>query len=191
MPHHHALHDGHASTGTVGTAALTMSGYGRVLVEHHVAPVEVATATAEATADLVRLAAQASPQALDLARAVLEQSVTDAAWGAQTGPVLAQRDTARLLATTEQAVSKDRRPLRLRNRDGRPVYPVVQFDGRSRLDGVADVVTTLASSLQPLASSLQPPASSLQPPAADRGRPAHGGEPCAGRPSPGRPAEGR
>ena len=106
--------------------------------------------TAEVTADLVRLAAHAPPQALALARAVLEQSVADAAWGAQIGPVLAQRDTARLLATTEQAVSKDRRLLRLRNRDGRPVYPVVQFDGRSRLDGVAEVVAALGSSLQPL-----------------------------------------
>lgn len=106
--------------------------------------------TAEMTADLVRLATHASPQALALARAVLEQSIADAAWGAQIGPVLAQRDAARLLATTEQAVSKDRRLLRLRNRDGRPVYPVVQFDGRSRLDGVAEVVATLSPTLQPL-----------------------------------------
>jgi hypothetical protein len=61
---------------------------------------------------------------------VLEQDIADRDWAAQLGPVLSQRDVARLLGRTEQAVSKDRRLLRLVNRDGRPVYPVVQFDGR-------------------------------------------------------------
>ena len=61
-----------------------------------------------------------------MARTVLEQDVSDAQWAAQIGPALTQGDVARLLNKTEQAVSKDPRLLRLRNRDGRPVYPVVR-----------------------------------------------------------------
>jgi hypothetical protein len=40
--------------------------------------------------------------------------------------------------------------LRLRNQDGRPVYPVVQFDGRRLLPGVAEVVGILARVVEPL-----------------------------------------
>ena len=40
--------------------------------------------------------------------------------------------------------------LRLRNRDGRPVYPVVQFADSAQLPGVAEVVTALTPALQPL-----------------------------------------
>jgi hypothetical protein len=99
---------------------------------------------------LPELAGQASPEAVDLARAVLEQDIADRDWGAQLGPVLSQRDVARLLGRTEQAVSKDRRLLRLVNRDGRPVYPVVQFDGRRQLPGIADVVSVLVPVVSPL-----------------------------------------
>src|ERR671936_43388 len=83
-----------------------------------------------ALASLARLAEQASSEAVDLAKAILEQDVTDRLWAEQVGPALAQGDVARLLGRTEQAVSKSKGLLRLRNRDGRPVYPVVQFDGR-------------------------------------------------------------
>lgn len=101
-------------------------------------------------AALARLAAHASPGAVALARTVLEQDVSDAAWADQIGPALTQSDTARLLGKSEQAVSKDQRLLRVRNRDGRPVYPVVQFDGRSVRTGLGDVVSTLGTALDPL-----------------------------------------
>ena len=102
---------------------------------------------------LDRLAARASAEAVSLARKVLEQDVSDTQWAAQIGPGLSQGDVARLLSKSEQAVSKDPRLLRLRNRDGRPVYPVVQFDGRGQLAGIADVLTALCGSLEPLTAA--------------------------------------
>ena len=99
---------------------------------------------------LAALARTARPEALALARLVLEQDAADQAWARQVGPALTQRDTATLLGTTEQAVAKDGRLLRVRDRDGRPVYPVVQFAGRAQLAGVADVVRALAGVLEPL-----------------------------------------
>jgi hypothetical protein len=96
------------------------------------------------------LARHASPAAVALARTVLEQDVADAAWAEQIGPALSQRDVATLLNKSEQAVSKDPNLLRIRNRDGRPVYPVVQFEGRRQLTGVAGVVTSLRGVLEPL-----------------------------------------
>ena len=95
---------------------------------------------------------------------VLEQDVADKTWAAQLGPALSQPDTARLLGKSEQAVSKDARLLRIRNRDDRPVYPIFQFDGRTQVAGVADVITTLRPSLQPLtiASWLTAPSRALQ-----------------------------
>lgn len=99
---------------------------------------------------LAELAKEASPEAVSLARAVLEQDVADREWALQIGPSLAQRDVARLLGRSEQAASKDTRLLRIHNRDGRPVYPVFQFDGRRQKPGVASVVKTLAGVLEPL-----------------------------------------
>jgi hypothetical protein len=114
--------------------------------------------------DLARLADRASAAAIELARVVLEQDVADKTWAAQLGPALSQPDTARLLGKSEQAVSKDARLLRIRNRDGRPVYPIFQFDGRAQLPGVADVTATLRASLQPLtiASWLTAPSRALK-----------------------------
>ena len=100
--------------------------------------------------DLGSLARRASPAAIALARTVLEQDVADAGWAEQIGPALTQQDVARLLGKSEQAVSKDSRLLRVRNRDGRPVYPVVQFDGRRQLPGVPDVVSVLQPAIEPL-----------------------------------------
>lgn len=99
---------------------------------------------------LTTLLRTARPEAVALARAVLEQDAADQAWAEQVGPALTQRDTARLLGKTEQAVAKDPRLLRVRGRDGRPVYPVLQFDGRSQLAGIADVVATLRDAVEPL-----------------------------------------
>ena len=100
--------------------------------------------------DFARLVPQASPAAVALARTVLEQDVADASWARQLGPALNQGDVARLLGKSEQAVSKDPRLLRIRNRDTRPVYPILQFDGRGQIAGLADVVVALAGVLEPL-----------------------------------------
>lgn len=105
---------------------------------------------AQPAVEFAELMARASAPTLDLVRAILEQDVSDAAWAAQIGPALSQQDVARLLGKSEQAVSKDARLLRIRNRDGRPVYPVVQFDGRRQLLGVADVVAAIGRVLEPL-----------------------------------------
>lgn len=99
------------------------------------------------------LARGASTEAVELARTVLEQDLADRAWSEQLGPALSQRDVARLLGRSEQAVSKDARLLRLRNRDGRPVYPVVQFRGRGTLPGVAEVLRLLDGVVEPLTSA--------------------------------------
>ena len=105
------------------------------------------------TVDAARLAEMltaASPAAQDHVARVLEQDLADRAWGRQIGPSLSQADVARLLGISAQAVSKSRALLRLRNRDGRPVYPVLQFDGRRPLAGVAEVVALLDGPLLPL-----------------------------------------
>lgn len=99
---------------------------------------------------LDRLAAQAPPEAVALARLILEQALTDERWAGQIGPVLSQPDVARLLDKTVQAVAQDQRLLRLRQRDDRPVYPVFQFNGRRQVEGVAEVVATLREALEPL-----------------------------------------
>lgn len=100
--------------------------------------------------ELQALAGVASPEALELATRILEQDVANRGWAAQVGPALTQRDTARLLDKSEQAVAKDARLLRVRASDGKPLYPVVQFAGRHQIDGVAAVVAALRESLEPL-----------------------------------------
>jgi hypothetical protein len=117
----------------------------------------------EQAVDLSVLAARAAPEAVALARTILEQNVSDGEWAAQIGAALHQADVARLLGKSEQAVSKDQRLLRIRNRDGRPVYPAVQFDGRQQLFGIAEVVAVLGPVLDALtvASWLTSPARAL------------------------------
>lgn len=100
---------------------------------------------------LAELAELAEPEAVELARQVLEHSINSKAWGAQVGPALTQGDTARLLRKSVQAVSKDRGLLRVVNSDGRPVYPLVQFEGRRQVPGLAEVVRTLGAVMEPLA----------------------------------------
>jgi hypothetical protein len=100
---------------------------------------------------LSKLAKGASPEAIALARMVLEGDLANQAWLEQVGPSLTQRDTARLLQRTEQAVSKDTRLLRVHRSDKRPVYPVVQFDGRRQKPGVADVIALFDGAIGDLA----------------------------------------
>lgn len=88
-----------------------------------------------------------------LARAVLEQDVADQGWAEQVGPAFAQADVALLLGVSEQAVSKSRSLLRLRQRDGRPVYPVVQFDGRRVVPGLDRVLASLLASVEALTAA--------------------------------------
>ncbi len=96
------------------------------------------------------LADRASEEALALARTVLEQDLSDRQWAEQLGPALSQRDVARLLDKSAQAVSKDPGLVRLRNRDDRIAYPVFQFAGRRQVPGVGDVVRALADAVSPL-----------------------------------------
>lgn len=96
------------------------------------------------------LAALASPQSAALARRLLEQDYADRRWAQRLGPACTQADVAELLGISQQAVSKSRRLLRIVQRDGRPVYPLFQFDGRRQLPGVGDVVALLGPLLEPL-----------------------------------------
>lgn len=120
--------------------------------------------TATGPSRLAVLAGEASGEAVALATAILEADLANRAWADQVGPSLSQRDTARLLGRTEQAVSKDPRLLRARRRDGRPVYPVVQFDGRRQSPGVSQVVGAMNGAVSDLtiASWLTAPNDGLQ-----------------------------
>ena len=102
------------------------------------------------TPRLTKLITAASPATKDHLVRILERDASDRAWAAQIGPALTQADVARLLGVSVQAVSKNRSLLRISNRDGRVVYPVVQFDGRSPLKGVAEVLAVLDGPLLPL-----------------------------------------
>jgi hypothetical protein len=81
----------------------------------------------------------------------VEVDVGDAVWAQQIGAALAEDDVARLLGLTTSEVARSPRLLRIANRDGGVVYPVVQFDREhGQVPGVADVVTTLAVAFEPL-----------------------------------------
>ena len=80
----------------------------------------------------------------------MSAEVADAAWAAQVGPALVEADVARLLGRSPQAVSDDPRLLRIVDRTGRSVYPIVQFDDGQQLAGVGDAVALLSRSLLPL-----------------------------------------
>lgn len=75
---------------------------------------------------------------------LLQQDADDQAWAEQLGPAYRQRDVADLLDKTPQAVSQDRRLLKLTMRSGTPGYPVFQFDGRTILDGISQVIVQLS-----------------------------------------------
>lgn len=99
---------------------------------------------------LEELAEGAPPEAVELARTILEQAISDRRWADQIGPVLSQRSVAELLDKSRQAVSQDRRLLRVEQRDGSPAYPVFQFDGRAQVGGVAEIVAVLEGVVRPL-----------------------------------------
>lgn len=75
---------------------------------------------------------------------LLAQDEDDRAWAEQIGPVYRQGDVAALLGKSKQAVSEDRRLVRLEMRSGAIGYPAFQFDGRRVLPGIAEVVAQLA-----------------------------------------------
>ncbi len=92
----------------------------------------------------------ASPETQRLVTDLLEQDAADRAWAGQIGPSLTQADTARLLGKSEQATAKDSRLLRLKTRSGRIAYPIIQFDGRAPLEGIAQVTRVLDPVADPL-----------------------------------------
>ncbi|MBA2495636.1 MAG: DUF2384 domain-containing protein [Acidimicrobiia bacterium] len=95
---------------------------------------------------------------------LLDHDADDRAWADQIGPVYAQQRVAELLAKTPQAVSADRRLLRLTMRSGPIGYPVWQFHGRRLLPGIAEVGAVLgpaAASSWTVASWLTSPQPSL------------------------------
>jgi len=73
----------------------------------------------------------------------LDQHADDQAWAEQLGAAYTARQVAQLLGVTQQAVGQRRGLLRLKQRNGHVVYPVVQFDGDAPLQGIDEVVATL------------------------------------------------
>jgi hypothetical protein len=94
-------------------------------------------------ADVAERYRQASPDTQRIVERVLEQDADDRAWMDQLGPAYRQADVAVLLTKSKQAVSSDRRLLRLVMRSGGVGYPAFQFDGRRPLPGIAEVVEIL------------------------------------------------
>lgn len=97
-------------------------------------------------AGLAVLARDASDDALRLAASVLRDDAANRRWRAQIGPTLTQAAVAELLGMSPQGVSKRAVAgdlLRLTHRDGRPVYPTFQFDGRGVLGGLATVLSVV------------------------------------------------
>lgn len=86
---------------------------------------------------------QASDDTRRMVDRLLQDEDDDLAWTSQLGPVYRQADVAVLLRKSKQAVSQDRRLLRLEMRSGTIGYPVFQFDGRAQVPGVAEVVEIL------------------------------------------------
>lgn len=82
----------------------------------------------------------------DLSRHIaqlLQQHDDDRAWAERIGPAYTRAQVAALLGVSQQAVAQ-RSLLALTQRDGRIVYPVMQFDGDRPLDGIQVVVRILS-----------------------------------------------
>jgi hypothetical protein len=92
--------------------------------------------------------ANASTDTRRLVDRLLQQDADDQAWAEQIGPAYRQRDVALLLGKSKQAVSEDRRLLRLEMRSGAIGYPAFQFDGRRVLAGLGDIVVLLGPSVE-------------------------------------------
>jgi hypothetical protein len=92
------------------------------------------------------LARDTSPRRL--VNRLLDQDADDQAWADQVGPVYRQGDVAGLLGKSKQAVSGDRRLLRLELRSGTIGYPAFQFDGRQQTPGLGAIVEPLLPVVQ-------------------------------------------
>lgn len=99
------------------------------------------------SASLERMIRAASPETRHQIECLLRQEADDQAWTEQLGPAYRQGDVARLMGKSRQAVSADRRLLRLEMRNGEIGYPVFQFDGRRQIPGIRDVVSTLGAAV--------------------------------------------
>lgn len=73
----------------------------------------------------------------------LDQHADDQAWADQLGAAYTAGQVAQLLGISQQAVGQRRGLLRLKQRNGHVVYPVVQFDGDAPLTGVDEAVVAL------------------------------------------------
>lgn len=93
-----------------------------------------------------RVAAQSGPTqtaqvpVIDL---LLVQDADDQAWTVQLGPVYRDAAVAALLGKSKEAVSVDRRLLRLELRSRVIGYPAFQFDGRQQAPAVSEIVELL------------------------------------------------
>jgi hypothetical protein len=74
---------------------------------------------------------------------LLEQAEDDELWTQQVGPAYTAGQVAQLLGVSRQAVGQRRGLLGLKQRDGRIVYPIIQFDGAGVLPGIPQVVMEL------------------------------------------------
>jgi hypothetical protein len=104
-------------------------------------------------AEIDDLATGASNEALRLVTTVLRDDAANRRWRSQLGPCLSQAAAAELLGITAQAVAKRAAGgdlLRLVHSDGRPVYPMFQFVGRSALAGLGPVLRALGEVDDPL-----------------------------------------
>ncbi|HXH56832.1 hypothetical protein [Iamia sp.] len=83
-----------------------------------------------------------------MAAEVLRSDVQSRQWRQQLGPCLTQSGVSVLLGISPQAVAKRAASgslLRLTNADGRPAYPVGQFQGNRVLDGLPKVLEVLSA----------------------------------------------
>ncbi len=99
---------------------------------------------------VVSLLVDAEPDTIDYVTSVLRSANATRFWSEVTGPCLSQMDAARLLQVTDTTVMGKAGLLRVRARDGRPVYPIFQFEGRNQRSGVQDVVKILSKEYEPL-----------------------------------------
>lgn len=105
---------------------------------------------------LVEYATKASTEAVEVATSVLRDDVESRRWREQLGPCLTQSGVANLLGISPQAVAKRSASgelLRITNADGRPAYPVAQFDGRRVVGGLGAVLQVLLAVDDPLTVS--------------------------------------
>lgn len=93
--------------------------------------------------ELVRLAADASPELLEFVVGVLRREVSARAWAAQVGPALTLADTARMLGRTPEQLVADPDLLGAPGPGGDLVFPVVLFDGSRPLPGLGPVLAVL------------------------------------------------